>query len=71
MISEIKFSSNYSSMWREVIPLADSYLRKENLRLERHFPGIKNTAPAAVRGFTNELAFFAFSDIRSSKKCIG
>lgn len=67
MISEIKFSTNYSSFWREIIPLADNYLRKENLRLERHTIEVRNLTRPALRGFTNELAFFAFAKIRKSK----
>lgn len=64
MISEQKFSSSYTSLWHEIIPLADTYWRRENLRIVRQVLPIDNIAPIRLRGFLNELAFETFSRAR-------
>lgn len=61
MISEQHFSSSFTSLWHEIIPLADTYWRRENLRIVRQALPIDNVAPVNLRGFLNELAFETFS----------
>lgn len=64
MISEQNFSSSFTSLWHEIIPLADTYWRRENLRVVRQVLPIENLAPVSLRGFLNELAFETFSRAR-------
>lgn len=61
MISEHHFSSSFTSLWHEIIPLADTYWRRENLKVIRQVLPIDNFAPVSLRGFLNELAFETFS----------
>lgn len=49
------------------MPLGDSYWRRENLLLESIYPGIENLVSTDMRGFVNELAFIAFSNMRDDK----
>lgn len=65
MISEHKFSTSFTSVWHEIIPLADTYWRRENLRIVRQGLPIDNIAPISLRGFLNELAFETFTRARS------
>ncbi|NMZ80147.1 hypothetical protein [Pseudomonas mandelii] len=64
MISEQHFSSSFTSLWHEIIPLADTYWRRENLRIVRQVLPIDNVAPVKLRGFLNELAFETFTRAR-------
>lgn len=64
MISEQHFSTSFTSLWHEIIPLADTYWRRENLRVVRQVLPIDNVAPITLRGFLNELAFETFSRAR-------
>lgn len=66
MISEQHFSSSFTSLWHEIIPLADTYWRRENLRIVRQVMPIDNLAPVNLRGFLNELAFETFSRARAA-----
>ena len=68
MISEQHFSSSFTSIWHEIIPLADTYWRRENLRVTREGTPIKNTAPINLRGFLNELAFESFTRLKMSNR---
>jgi hypothetical protein len=63
MISGIAFSKLYSSLWRDVAPTTDLFVRRINLsQYERVFPeSIMPTAPRR-RGFVNEVAFAMFCD---------
>lgn len=65
MISEHHFSSSYTSVWSDIIPLADNYWRRENLSVTREVPSVANLAPKNLRGFLNELAFETFRTIKS------
>jgi len=60
MISEQHFSTSFTSIWHDIIPLADTYWRRENLRVEHWSPPVDNLAPIKIRGFINELAFEVF-----------
>lgn len=65
MISEHKFVTSFTSVWREVMPLGDSYWRRQNLLLLPTHPKVKNLVAADMRGLVNELAFMAFCKIQS------
>lgn len=60
MISEQHFSTSFTSIWHDIIPLADTYWRRENLRVEHWGSPVDNLAPIRIRGFINELAFEVF-----------
>jgi hypothetical protein len=60
MISEQHFSSSFTSVWHKITPLADTYWRRENLRIKRELSPIENRADPKLRGFLNELAFETF-----------
>lgn len=60
MISEQHFSTSFTSIWHDIIPLADTYWRRENLRVEHWSSPVENLAPIRIRGFINELAFEIF-----------
>jgi len=60
MISEQNFASSFTSIWHEIIPLADTYWRRENLRVSHWSQPVANSAPVKLRGFVNELAFEVF-----------
>lgn len=64
MISEHKFISSFTSIWREVTPLGDNYWRQQNLLLIRKHPRVENLVPANMRGLVNELAFMAFCQVQ-------
>lgn len=65
MISEHKFVTSFTSIWREVMPLGDSYWRRENLLLLQKHPKVANLVAADMRGLANELAFMAFCKIQT------
>ena len=65
MISEHKFVTSFTSVWREVMPLGDNYWRRQNLLLLQKQPKVKNLVAADMRGLVNELAFMAFCKMQS------
>lgn len=62
MISERKFSNSYSSFWNELLPTADSFVRRMNLSLERYCYPIESKLESDrdKRAVINELAFRLF-----------
>lgn len=64
MISEHKFVTSFTSVWREVMPLGDSYWRRENILLLQMHPKVANLVSADMRGLVNELAFMAFCKVQ-------
>lgn len=62
MISERKFSNSYSSFWNELLPTADSFVRRMNLSLERYYHSneSKLESDRDKRAVINELAFRLF-----------
>src|SRR3990167_8444770 len=66
MISEQHFSSSFTSVWHKITPLADTYWRRENLKVKRELSPINNKAPVKLRGFLNELAFETFKKAKES-----
>lgn len=70
MTSETKFSTGFTSVWREVTPLSDGYWGVENMLTSRVGPPILNRAPKEIRGAVNELAFICFSILANGRKRI-
>lgn len=68
MTSEVKFSTGYTSIWREITPLSDGFWTVENMLTHRVAAPIANRAPKELRGIVNELAFIAFSKLSNSEK---
>lgn len=67
MTSETKFSTGFTSVWREVTPLSDGYWGVENMLTRRVAAPIPNRAPSDLRGAVNELAFIAFEKLADGK----
>ncbi|WP_415754400.1 hypothetical protein [Pseudomonas leptonychotis] len=68
MISEQHFSTSFTSVWHKVTPLADTYWRRENLKIKRELSPIENRAPIRLRGFLNELAFETFKKAKATNQ---
>jgi len=64
MFSERKFSTIFSSYWNQVLPRADTYLRRINLSCERYRSEISSLLPADRdrRSLINELGFRLFME---------
>lgn len=63
MISEIRFSRSYNSMWRNMSPTMELFVRKANLRLyDRNWTQLEATSLPEQRAAINQLAFFALKD---------
>lgn len=60
MISEHKFAANFSSIWKEVMPLGDGHWAIDNVFLSRLHAPLKNRVEPSSRGLVNELAFMTF-----------
>lgn len=60
MISERRFASAYTSVWRTLLPLSDRFLRRLNLESERFRPPFSSSVPASESALVNELAFRIF-----------
>lgn len=62
MISERKFSNSFSSFWNELLPTADSFVRRMNLSLERYCPPTESKLKTIRdrRAVINELSFRFF-----------
>lgn len=66
MISETRFAKSYSSVWRELTPTLELFVRKANLRLtERSWNPLISTSPAGRRALINQVAFQAVRDAAS------
>jgi hypothetical protein len=57
MISERKFAITYTSLWREITPSADNFVRHINLASERFVAPYKSTSQPFLNGAINETAF--------------
>lgn len=62
MISERKFSNSFSSFWNELLPIADSFVRRMNLSLERYCQPTESVLAidGDRRSVINELSFRLF-----------
>jgi len=70
MISERKFSNSYSSFWNQLLPTADSFVRRLNLASERFTGPLDSSLPVDrdKRAVINELAFRLFKEKVNSSK---
>ncbi|MBW1613148.1 MAG: hypothetical protein JRJ57_04065 [Deltaproteobacteria bacterium] len=70
MISERKFSNSFSSFWNELLPTADSFVRRMNLSLERYCLPIESRFEVNRdrRSVINELSFRFFMSLARGKK---
>jgi len=70
MISERKFSNSFSSFWKELLPTADSFVRRMNLSLERYCLPTESRLEVNRdrRSVVNELSFRLFMSLAKGKK---
>jgi hypothetical protein len=70
VISERKFSNSYSSFWNQLLPTADSFVRRLNLTCERFTKPIDSSLSVDrdKRAVINELAFRLFKEQANSGK---
>jgi hypothetical protein len=58
VISETRFARSYSSLWRELTPTLELFVRKANLRLvEREWTPLNSIAAPGRRALLNQVAF--------------
>ena len=69
MISERKFSNSFSSFWKELLPTADSFVRRMNLSLERYCLPTESRLEVNRdrRSVVNELSFRLFMSLAKGK----
>lgn len=68
MMSEHQFATGYSSFWREMTPMADAFMRAQNLMLDRFCGPLESTLDPRSRSFINELGFRLFARYAPSHK---
>jgi hypothetical protein len=69
VISGTTFCKLYSSLWRELAPTTDLFVRRINLgQYERDFAEIKVLTAPTRRGFINEVAFELFCQSIKGRK---
>ena len=61
MISETEFAQRYTSLWHQVLPMADSIVRRINVSYEQFAPTLTSKANPRRRAYVNELAFRIFA----------
>ncbi|MCC6667110.1 MAG: hypothetical protein IT375_25400 [Polyangiaceae bacterium] len=61
MISEKVFTLSHSAFWRELLPMAESYVRECNVESARFAPHLDSALPPADRGLVNEVGFRLFA----------
>ena len=70
MISERKFSNSFSSFWNEILPTANSFIRRMNLSCDRYC--LPTDSPFDVnrdrRAVINELSFRIFMGLMKGKE---
>ncbi|MGM0656330.1 MAG: hypothetical protein ACQETR_13580 [Thermodesulfobacteriota bacterium] len=70
MISERKFSNSFSSFWNELLPTADSFVRRMNLSCDRYC--LPTESPFEInrdkRAVINELSFRLFKNLAQGKE---
>ena len=57
MMSERTFARRFSSYWRNLLPMADQFIRRVNLNPVRYDYGIANGSAPDRRALVNEVAF--------------
>jgi hypothetical protein len=61
VISETEFSQKYTSLWHQVLPMADGIVRRINVDYERFGPELQSNTSPMRRGYVNELGFRIFA----------
>lgn len=61
MISETEFAHRYTSLWHQVLPMADAIVRAINVSYKRFGGEIPSLAAPTRRGYVNELGFRIFA----------
>jgi hypothetical protein len=67
MISERKFARSYSSFWRLILPLSETYVRNINLRRAIYMPPHQLSVPPERSALVSELGFRFFADLHLRK----
>ena len=60
MISEKQFALSHSGFWRQLLPLAEEYIRTTNRELGRFSSPLVSSLPSDTRGVVNEIGFRIF-----------
>jgi hypothetical protein len=61
VISETEFAQKYTSLWHQVLPMADGIVRRINVDFERFASELEGNTSPMRRGYVNELAFRIFA----------
>lgn len=61
MISEKEFALSHSGFWKQLLPLAEEYIRTTNRELGRFCPPLVSPLPPDTRGVVNEIGFQIFA----------
>jgi hypothetical protein len=71
MISERKFANSYASLWNQLLPTADAFVRRMNLASERFSrPIVAVSKDRDKRAVINELAFRLFKAIAAGNEVV-
>lgn len=70
MISEHRFSSAYSSFWKQLFPMGEVFIRRLNMACERPIDPLDSTLPVSKgkRAIINELSFRLFKEKAENNK---
>jgi hypothetical protein len=60
VISEKQFALSYAGFWKQLLPLAEEYVRTTNRELGRFSPPLVSSLPSDTRGVVNEIGFRLF-----------
>lgn len=66
MISEKKLAVVFTSLWREITPLAERFVRHQNLQMSRFTLPMSSDVTAGMRGISGELGFRLFCSAKSN-----
>lgn len=61
MITEKHFALSHAAFWRQLLPMAESYIRYRNMGLGRFAPPMSGVAAPRQRGLVNETGFRLFA----------
>ena len=60
MISGTRFASSYTSLWQELLPTGEAFVRRMNLDRERFVAPLDSRVEATRRALVNEVGFTMF-----------
>lgn len=67
MISEKKLAVVFTSLWKEITPLAERFVRRQNLQMTRFDLPMHSDVSASMRGVSSELGFRLFCSAKANK----